>query len=84
MSYIPHEYLNSAQNTPYFDKWLEFVSGGKESKKNAILAALYAVLTNRNDWQLFFEVTGDGGSGKSVFANIATLLAGEQNKKAGG
>ena len=83
MSYIPHEYLNSAQNTPYFDKWLEFVSGGKENKKNAILAALYAVLTNRNDWQLFFEVTGDGGSGKSVFANIATLLAGEQNTESG-
>ncbi|MCQ1857017.1 phage/plasmid primase, P4 family [Haemophilus sputorum] len=83
MSYIPHEYLNSSQNTPYFDKWLEFVSGGKESKKNAILAALYAVLTNRNNWQLFFEVTGDGGSGKSVFANIATLLAGEQNTESG-
>ena len=83
MSYIPHEYLNSAQNTPYFDKWLEFVSGGKKSKKNAILAALYAVLTNRNDWQLFFEVTGDGGSGKSVFANIATLLAGAQNTESG-
>lgn len=83
MSYVPHEYLNSSQNTPYFDKWLEFVSGGKESKKNAILAALYAVLTNRNNWQLFFEVTGDGGSGKSVFANIATLLAGEQNTESG-
>ncbi len=82
-SYIPHDYLNSAQNTPHFDKWLDFVSGGKESKKNAILAALYAVLTNRNDWQLFFEVTGDGGSGKSVFANIATLLAGEQNTESG-
>lgn len=83
MSYIPHEYLNSAQNTPYFDKWLEFVSGGKENKKNAILAALYAILTNRNGWQLFFEITGDGGSGKSVFANIATLLAGEQNTESG-
>ncbi len=55
----------------------------KKSKKNAILAALYAVLTNRNDWQLFFEVTGDGGSGKSVFANIATLLAGAQNTESG-
>ena len=82
-SYIPHDYLNSAQNTPHFDKWLDFVSGGKESKKNAILAALYVILTNRNDWQLFFEVTGDGGSGKSVFANIATLLAGEQNTESG-
>ncbi len=82
-SYIPHDYLNAAQNTPHFDKWLKFVSGGNEEKKNAILAALYAILTNRHDWQLFFEVTGDGGSGKSVFANIATMLAGEQNTESG-
>ena len=83
MSYIPHDYLNQAQNTPHFDKWLDFVAGGKNAKKQAILSALYAVLTNRHDWQLFFEITGDGGSGKSVFASIATLLAGEQNTESG-
>ncbi|OOF68821.1 DNA primase [Rodentibacter pneumotropicus] len=82
-SYIPHDYLNQAQDTPHFDKWLEFVSGGKNEKMNAILAALYAILTNRHDWQLFFEITGDGGSGKSVFANIATMLAGDQNTESG-
>ncbi|VEH66053.1 phage/plasmid primase, P4 family, C-terminal domain [Rodentibacter pneumotropicus] len=82
-SYIPHDYLNHAQDTPHFDKWLEFVSGGKEEKKTALLAALYAILTNRHDWQLFFEITGDGGSGKSVFANIATMLAGDQNTESG-
>ncbi|OOF44239.1 DNA primase [Rodentibacter trehalosifermentans] len=82
-SYIPHDYLNQAQDTPHFDKWLEFVSGGKTEKMNAILSALYAILTNRHDWQLFFEITGDGGSGKSVFANIATMLAGDQNTESG-
>lgn len=34
---------------------------------------------NRYDWQMFLEVTGPGGSGKSVLASIATLLAGRDN-----
>ncbi|WP_235597698.1 DUF5906 domain-containing protein, partial [Salmonella enterica] len=34
---------------------------------------------NRYDWQLFLEVTGPGGSGKSILAEIATMLAGEDN-----
>lgn len=78
-SFIPHDYTDREENTPHFDNWLNFVADGKEAKKQAILAALYAILTNRHNWQLFFEVTGDGGSGKSVFAQIATMLAGEQN-----
>lgn len=40
------------------------------------------ILANRCDWQLFIEVTGAGGSGKSVFADIATLLAGKENTTA--
>lgn len=41
------------------------------------------ILSNRFDWQLFLEVTGEGGSGKSVFTYIATLLAGRQNTASG-
>ncbi|MDI4751783.1 hypothetical protein MJL81_33530, partial [Salmonella enterica subsp. enterica serovar Anatum] len=41
------------------------------------VAALFMVLANRYDWQLFLEVTGPGGSGKSILAEIATMLAGE-------
>ena len=37
------------------------------------------VLANRYDWQLFTEVTGPGGSGKSVMAEICTMLAGKAN-----
>lgn len=55
------------------------MANGCEKKQRNILAALYVILTNRYNWQLFFELTGKGGSGKSVFAHIATLLAGEQN-----
>lgn len=44
-----------------------------------ICAALYMIMANRYDWQMFIEATGDGGSGKSTFTHIATLLAGKQN-----
>ncbi len=49
---------------------------GNHDKQERILAALFMVLANRYDWQLFLEVTGPGGSGKSVMAAIARLLAG--------
>ncbi|MEG9532769.1 DNA primase family protein [Mannheimia indoligenes] len=78
-AYIPHSYDENVAETPHFDQWLNFVSDGKQDKAKNILAALYAILTNRYNWQVFFQVTGKGGSGKSVFAGIATLLAGEKN-----
>lgn len=80
---IPHNYDEQATNTPHFDRWLNFVSDGNQDKLKNILAALYAILTNRYNWQVFFQVTGKGGSGKSVFAGIATLLAGDKNTASG-
>lgn len=40
---------------------------------------LFMVLANCYDWQLFLEVTGPGGSGKSILLENATMLAGEDN-----
>lgn len=65
-------------HAPNFAKWLKRASGNQDKAKN-ILASLYMILANRHDWQLFLEVTGAGGSGKSVFAEIATMLAGKSN-----
>ena len=65
-------------HAPNFAKWLKRASGNQDKAKN-ILAALYMILANRYDWQLFLEVTGAGGSGKSVFAEIATMLSGKNN-----
>ncbi|OCG24709.1 hypothetical protein A9G11_03385 [Gilliamella sp. wkB108] len=65
-------------HAPNFTKWLKRVSGNQDKAKN-ILASLYMILANRHDWQLFLEVTGAGGSGKSVFAEIATMLSGKSN-----
>ena len=82
-TYIPHTFRENEVRTPHFNKWLNFVADGNQEKARNILAALYAILTNRYNWQMFFQVTGKGGSGKSVFANIATLLVGEKNIGAG-
>ncbi len=66
-------------HAPDFWRWLDRAAGGRPEKRDVILAALFMVLANRYDWQLFLEVTGPGGSGKSIMAEIATLLAGEDN-----
>lgn len=67
------------QNAPSFIKWLSHAAGGDAAKMARIKAALFMVLANRYDWQLFLEVTGEGGSGKSVMANLCGLLVGAEN-----
>lgn len=74
---------NLKDNAPNFTAWLSHVSGGDEVKARRIKAGLYMVFANRHDWQLFIEATGVGGSGKSVFAHIAELLAGKHNTSSG-
>ncbi|MCM5040344.1 DNA primase, partial [Escherichia coli] len=66
-------------HAPAFWRWLDRAAGHKPAKRDIILAALFMVLANRYDWQLFIEVTGPGGSGKSVMAEICTMLAGKAN-----
>lgn len=66
-------------HAPNFWRWLDRAASSNPTKRNVILAALFMVLANRYDWQLFLEVTGPGGSGKSILAEIATMLAGEDN-----
>jgi putative DNA primase/helicase len=66
-------------HAPHFWQWLDRAAGRNAEKRDIILAALFMVLANRYDWQLFLEVTGPGGSGKSIMAEIATMLAGTDN-----
>lgn len=71
---LPSECIE--HHAPSFTKWLRHAAEDDAAKMDRIKAALFMVLANRYDWQLFLEVTGEGGSGKSIFARIATLLAG--------
>jgi len=74
---------NLKDHAPHFYKWLTHSAGNDERKAERIKAALFMILANRYDWQLFIEVTGEGGSGKSIFTAIATILAGEHNTASG-
>ncbi|MBW3806756.1 phage/plasmid primase, P4 family [Aeromonas hydrophila] len=70
---------NLKQHAPSFNRWLTHAAGGDVEKMDRIKAALFMVLANRYDWQMFLEVTGEGGSGKSVMANLCELLVGKDN-----
>ena len=74
---------NLRDHAPNFHKWLSHAADSDALKMRRIAAALFMVLANRFDWQLFLEITGDGGSGKSVFTQVATLLAGKNNTASG-
>lgn len=75
----PEEGETLATHAPNFWKWLRRSVADNDRKADRVLAALFMVLANRYDWQLFLEVTGPGGSGKSVMAEICTMLAGKAN-----
>ncbi|HAS1514556.1 TPA: DNA primase, partial [Enterobacter hormaechei] len=45
-------------HAPNFWRWLDRAAGSCADKRDVILAALFMVLANRYDWQLFLEVTG--------------------------
>ncbi|MBF0786114.1 hypothetical protein IR120_11695 [Muribacter muris] len=81
-SFINIDYFANPTSTPNFDKWLNWVSDGKVEKRDRILAALYMILTNRYEWQLFLEITGEGGTGKSIFNHLAKILAGGEENTA--
>ncbi|EBG1929078.1 DNA primase [Salmonella enterica] len=74
---------NLCDHAPHFWRWLSHATSGNAQKAERINAALFMVLAQRHDWQLFIEVTGEGGSGKSVFTAVAMLLAGEHNCASG-
>lgn len=74
---LPGETLETC--APHFIKWLSHAADSDAAKMDRIKAALFMVLANRYDWQLFLEVTGEGGSGKSVMANLCELLVGSRN-----
>uniref|UniRef100_UPI0036D98199 primase-helicase zinc-binding domain-containing protein n=1 Tax=Photorhabdus sp. RM322S TaxID=3342825 RepID=UPI0036D98199 len=74
---VPSETLK--EHAPNFWRWIRRATANNDRKTDRVLAALFMVLANRYDWQLFLEVTGAGGSGKSILAEICTLLAGKGN-----
>lgn len=64
---------------PNFYKFINYAGRKIEAKVDGILAMLFTILIKPTKWAYFFEVTGEGGTGKSVLSEIAKLLVGENN-----
>lgn len=72
------------KHAKHFTKWLMWAADDDYQKAKRIMAAMFMILTRRYDWQLFIELTGVGGSGKSIFAEVANMLVGSHNVGAAG
>jgi putative DNA primase/helicase len=69
-----------AQKQPAaFHKYINRAGRNRPELVRQLKAALYMIATNRYDWQLFIEITGQGGSGKSLFQALAKFLVGDGN-----
>ena len=67
-----------------FEKYLAQITADEdpelaEERAKVVMASMFMVMNRRTDWQMFIEVTGDGGTGKSTFANLLMLLAGRSS-----
>lgn len=79
----PSQFENLHDHAPNFHKWLMHASGNDIHLAKNFFAALHMVLTRRHDFQLFIELSGVGGSGKSIMMAMASMLAGSHNTASG-
>ncbi|WP_285163549.1 DNA primase family protein [Shewanella goraebulensis] len=75
---------------PTFMDYINFISGSydqtilsqrSEDRVRIIKAILVMVLLRKYDWQLFVEIVGPGGTSKSTFAAMVSLLVGQSSVK---
>ena len=81
VSYLPFAY-DPDMATPWFDAYLEHISGGVEDIKRFVRAYLYIVIRGETGLQCFLFLYGDGGSGKSTLTTLAHALVGDQGTHA--
>lgn len=65
---------------PTVNRYLLTATGGDRSVIRFLLAWMYAVLTGRSDLQKYLELTGSGGTGKSTFLDLCSMLVGDENR----
>jgi putative DNA primase/helicase len=75
---LPYEY-NPAAICPIVEDYLKMVTAGDEQKIAFLKAWLYVVLFGRCDLQVYVEANGSGGTGKSTYQQLCTLLVGDEN-----
>jgi putative DNA primase/helicase len=80
----------SANFCPTFMDYINFISGSYDQtilpqrstdRVRILKAILVMVLLRKYDWQLFVEIIGPGGTSKSTFAAMISLLVGQSSVK---
>ena len=75
---LPYGFEPGAE-CPGIHELLEQMASGDGAFLRLLYAWLHCLLTGRHDLQKFAELIGPGGTGKSTFLRLATLLVGEGN-----
>ncbi|MDD5393152.1 MAG: phage/plasmid primase, P4 family [Thiothrix sp.] len=65
---------------PTVEHYLTTVTGNDVSMIMFLKAWMRVVLTGRYDLQKYLEIIGSGGTGKSTFIELCTLLVGDENR----
>lgn len=73
-TYIPLYYSHQPGGCPYFEQYLEQVSGGDESIKRLIWEMIGYLLVPDMAAKVFFVLQGVGDSGKSLLGNLISSL----------
>lgn len=76
---LPYKYDEKATCWT-FKRWLITATQGDKELIRFLLAWMVAVARGRSDLQKYLEITGGGGTGKSTFMQICTMLVGEKNR----
>ena len=61
------------------DKFLTLCTAPNVGNKELLLGILCLALSQTTRYQIFFELIGPGGSGKSTFINLVTAIVGKSN-----
>jgi putative DNA primase/helicase len=84
-SLIPFNFFTEppkSVNTTDFPKiynWLKYISRDNQDILNLLIYYLYCIIHSKTNYQIFLEIIGPGGSGKSTFIKLATCLVGMNN-----
>jgi putative DNA primase/helicase len=76
---LPYSF-DSLATCPTVKRYLVTATDGDKSVIRFLLAWMYAVLTGRSDLQKYLELTGSGGTGKSTFLDLCSMLVGDENR----
>jgi|GEM_PF-3153356 len=78
VSALPYDF-NPVATCPLTQAWLLDAQNDDPMRVERLRAMLRAIVMGRFDLQMFFELLGTGGTGKSTFANLAIALVGVEN-----